>query len=86
MKQTLKSDAGIKLTAHEKSCVRALQRLAKRWDEKPNRLWLFSANSCLHVMLGEGEGNPEPEFDEFGCVNKNNQVITVDIPKDGGDW
>lgn len=82
----MKTKLGTKLTRHEQSCVRALQRLAKKWDNETNRLWLFSANGNLHIMLGEGGGNDEPEFDAFGCVNKNNEVCGIEIPNDGGDW
>ena len=84
------------MTRHEASCLRALVRLAERWNSKPNRVWLFSANSDLVPLLSPGGGNEEPEFDGDGRVNKNNIVvdgkdsvrdqIVIDIPNDGGDW
>ena len=84
----MKTRADVELTDHEKSCIRSLKRLAKKWHKHTNRLWLFSASGRLHVLLKEGNGNTEPEFDIFGCVNQNNvvQCGEIDIPNDGGDW
>lgn len=85
----MKTYAGHELTPHEKSCVRSLKRLAKKWHLHTNRLWLFSANGHLTVLLGPGNGNTESEFDNHGRVNKNNVVVDaedIDIPNDGGDW
>lgn len=89
MKSPIKTYAGYALTKHEESCIRSLKRLAKKWHLHTNRLWLFSANAHLCVLLGEGNGNTEPEFDSNGRVNKNNVVAgceSIDIPNDGGDW
>ena len=89
MKRTMKTKAGYELTEHEASCLKSLKRLAKKWNQHTNRLWLFSANSRLVVLLGEGNGNLEPEFDSFGCVNRNNIVVgaeDIGIPNDGGDF
>ena len=89
MSNTMKTKAGYELTEHEASCLRSLKRLAKKWNQHTNRLWLFSANSHLFVLLGEGNGNREPEFNQDGTVNQNNIVVgaeDIDIPNDGGDW
>lgn len=72
-------------------------RLAKKWNQKSNRLWLFSASSNLCVLLkpgliSDGDGgvlvNKEPEFEAaYGGVNKANVVKErIPIPNDGGDW
>ena len=87
----MKTQAGTELTKHEKSCVRALKRLAKRWDSEYNRLWLFSASGKLHVMMYECETNPVQELITdagygSGGVNPENRICTIDIPNDGGDW
>lgn len=89
MSDTMKTNAGYELTEHEASCLRSLKRLAKKWNQHTNRLWLFSANGRLTVLLKEGNGNREPEFNRAGCVNQNNIVVgaeDIDIPNDGGDW
>ena len=87
----MKTEAGTQLTKHEESCVRALKRLAKKWDSEKNRLWLFSASGTLHVMMEEDETNPVAELIENagyadGGVNPQNRVCCIDIPNDGGDW
>lgn len=89
MSDTMKTNAGYELTEHEASCIRSLKRLAKKWNQHTNRLWLFSANYQLAVLLKEGNGNREPEFNSDGTVNQNNVVVgaeDIDIPNDGGDW
>ena len=89
MKRTMTTNAGYELPEHEASCIKSLKRLAKKWNLHTNRLWLFSANSHLVVLLGEGNGNREPEFDSSGCVNRNNIVVgaeDIGIPNDGGDF
>lgn len=89
MSDTMKTNAGYELTEHEASCIRSLKRLAKKWNQHTNRLWLFSASGRLTVLLKEGNGNREPEFNRDGCVNQNNIVVgaeDIDIPNDGGDW
>lgn len=84
------TEAGIELTKFEESCVRSLQRLARKWNSKPNRLWLFSASSTLWVMMHEGDGNPVPEDTHGGYgeggMNPDNCVCKIDIENDGGDW
>lgn len=87
----MKTLAGTELTKHEVSCVRALKRLAKRWDKEKNRLWLFSASGILHVMMEEDESNPVSEIKEnagygSGGINDQNRICIIDIPNDGGDW
>ena len=82
----MKTEAGTQLTKHEESCVRALKRLAKKWDSEKNRLWLFSASGKLHVMMEEDETNPVAETLANGCVNPQNRVCCIAIPNDGGDW
>ena len=85
----MKTYGGYELTEHEESCIRSLKRLAKKWNKHTNRLWLFSANSHLAVLLKEGNGNKEPEFRQDGCINQNNIVVgseDINIPNDGGDW
>lgn len=89
MSEIMKTNAGYELTEHEASCIRSLKRLAKKWNQHTNRLWLFSASGRLTVLLKEGNGNREPEFNRDGCVNQNNIVVgaeDIDIPNDGGDW
>ena len=89
MSNTMKTKAGYELTEHEASCLRSLKRLAKKWNQHTNRLWLFSANSRLTVLMFEGNGNREPEFNQDGTVNQNNIVVgaeNIAIPNDGGDW
>ena len=90
-KEPMKTRAGYPLTPHEESCVRALKRLARKWNEHTNRMWLFSASGHLWVMLGEGNGNKEPTYIDYGglgngSVNPKNSVCEIDIPNDGGDW
>ena len=88
-KEPMKTMAGYPLTEHEESCIRSLKRLARKWHKHTNRLWLFSANAHLTVLLQEGNGNKEPEFNNSGRVNQNNIVVgaeDIDIPNDGGDW
>lgn len=88
----MKTEAGTELTKHEASCVKSLKRLARKWDNAPNRLWLFSASGTLHVMMKEdADTNPVPEFlsnagYKTGSVNPENCICTIDIPNDGGDW
>jgi len=87
----MKTGAGTELTKHEVSCVRSLERLARKWNREPNRLWLFSASGILHVMMREDETNPVPEYIEdagyaSGSVNQQNCICMIDIPNDGGDW
>ncbi len=91
LKEPMKTMAGYPLTPHEESCVRSLKRLARKWNQHTNRLWLFSANGHLHVMLHEGNGNREADYTPGGGVgggrvNQQNHVCTIDIDNDGGDW
>lgn len=90
-KEPMKTMAGYPLTPHEESCVRSLKRLARKWYSHTNRLWLFSANGHLHIMLHEGNGNREADYTAGGGVgggrvNQQNHVCTIDIDNDGGDW
>jgi hypothetical protein len=90
------TEGGAELTEFEESCVKSMQRLARKWNSKPNRLWLYSAGGSLFVMLHSGDGNDEPdlrpEIDGVtGCthgggLNPNNAVCKIDIENDGGDW
>lgn len=80
------------LTDEERSALRSLRRLAKRW---PKSLWLFSASGTLHVMrtgpngkrvmrrdthlFASGEADPE-------VTDQRASIGTIDIPNDGGDW
>lgn len=89
------TEAGAELTEFEESCVKSLQRLARKWNSKKNRLWLYSAGGSLFVMLHSGDGNDEPEIleEKIGCdqtsgggINPNNAVCKIDIENDGGDW
>ena len=89
-KEPMKTRAGYPLTPHEESCVRSLKRLARKWDLHTNRLWLFSANGHLHIMLHEGNGNQETDYTPGGGVgggrvNPQNEVCKIDIDNDGGD-
>lgn len=80
------TEAGAKLTEFEESCIKSLQRLARKWNSKPNRLWLYSAGGTLCVMLHCGDGNDEPDLRISGGINPNNVVCNIDIDNDGGDW
>jgi hypothetical protein len=69
-------------TAEEAKAIASLQRLAKRW---PETLWLFSASGALHVMR-KGENGEHVYLDQFGGVDPDYSLATIDIPNDGGDW
>jgi len=89
----MQTTAGIKLTKKQIKQVKALQKLAKDWDDN---LWLFAAAGKLCVMLEGGtEQNPNPTFNKVGgCfaqigggVNQENIIEIIDgITCDGGDW
>lgn len=86
MKQ-YETQAGIECTPEECKLIDSLNRLAKRWKKDGERLWLYSANGSLHVMMnGDREDNPTPELSSTGGSNIDNSITTVDIPNDGGDW
>lgn len=90
-KEPIKTRAGYPLTQHEESCVRSLKRLARKWNLHTNRLWLFSANGHLHIMLHEGNGNKEADYTpgggvDGGRVNQENEICMIEIDNDGGDW
>lgn len=80
------TDGGAELTEFEESCVKSLNRLARKWNSKPNRLWLYSASGSLYVMLHSGDGNDEPDITRGGGINPNNAICKIDIDNDGGDW
>lgn len=50
MKQ-YETKAGIECTPEECKLIDSLNRLAKRWEKDGERLWLYSANGSLHVMM-----------------------------------
>ena len=70
------------LTKDENNAIRALQRVAKRW---PDTLWLFSGSGTLHVMRA-GEDGGAVMTANFGGVDPDYCVTTIDIVNDGGDW
>lgn len=84
------TDAGIELTDKEKELIRDMKKLATKWKKHGNRLWLYSASGTLCVMMYEGESNPNPTMGGSNPsnegVNPDNQVTSIDIPNDGGDW
>ena len=71
----------IVLTEKEKAAIRALDSLAKKW---PKTLWLFSASGSLKVMRCGPNG--EQMVGEFGGMDDDYVVATINIPNDGGDW
>ena len=83
----METEAGIQLTDKEIKLVKSLDRLAKRWKKDTNRLWLWSASGTLCVMMkGDIKSNHISEKADFGGVNPDNTVTSIDIPNDGGDW
>lgn len=68
------------LTYEEKSAIRSLKRVAKKW---PNSLWLFSASGTLTVMA---KVNGERVLTYTGAMDPDMAVTTIDIENDGGDW
>ena len=82
----METRAGIKLTEEEIKLIKSAKRLAKKWRQTTDRLWLFSGSGTLHVMMYEGITNPTPEHTQFGGVNPENIIEDIDIPNDGGDW
>lgn len=83
----METQAGVKLNKKEISLIKSLERLAIRWEKDGKNLWLYSANSTLHVMMvGDTKRNDRPEFVSGGGVNQDNSITTINIPNDGGDW
>lgn len=72
------------LTSAEKSAIRALKRLAKRW---PSSLWLFSASGSLLVMRAGVNGEHVTEGGPDGGIDRAFIVEKIDgISNDGGDF
>lgn len=82
------TSAGIKCTHEECKLIDSLKRLAKKWEKDGERLWLYSANGTLHVMMrGDREDNPTPDFTRSGGSNIDNSITIINgISNDGGDW
>jgi len=82
----MQTKAGIKLTKKQIKQVKALQKLAKDWDDS---IWIYAAAGTLYVMLEGGtEQNPNPKLTKHGGgVNQANIIEAIDnIQSDGGDW
>jgi hypothetical protein len=72
------------LTKKEASAVRRLKRLAEDW---PETLWLYSAGGNLHVMQTDENGDAAMGAGFRGeGVDPEYDVLTINIPNDGGDW
>lgn len=73
------------LTAEEKSAIRALQRLARRW---PKTLWLFAGDGAKIAILKTGPDGERMRTKEGGgeSVDQNYIVGFAELPNDGGDW
>lgn len=69
------------LTDAEKSAIRSLKRLSKKW---PDTLWLFSASGSLAVMRCDDNG--DHAHVSGGSLDPAYLLETIDIPNDGGDW
>lgn len=82
------TEAGVECTPEECNLIDSMKRLAKKWEKYGKRLWLYSANGSLHVMMrGDIDSNPTPEFTQYGGSNGDNSITTINgIPNDGGDW
>ncbi len=78
----------IKLTSEEQRAIGALKKVAKIW---PKTLWLYSASGTLNVMRVGKDGLPvicEQSYEgEQGMgYDSENNITTINIPNDGGDW
>ena len=71
------------LTKKEKDAICILQKLADRW---PKTLWLFSASGRLHVMKCGPNGEQVQRPPPIRGTDPNYDIMTIDIPNDGGDW
>lgn len=76
------------LTTEEKTAIKALQRLAKKW---PKSLWLYSAAGSLHVMRRREDGAPagttfKARGSDYGGVAPEFIAATIKIANDCGDW
>lgn len=82
------TEAGIECTPEEDKLIDSLNRLAKRWKKSGSRLWLYSANGTLTVMMhGDREDNPVSEINPNFGINQDNIITTISgIGNDGGDW
>jgi len=81
-----KNNHAFDLTPEEKSAIRTLRALEKKW---PPSLWLFSASGTLCVMRckdGEHAMKPLDNSNNGGGVDPDFIVNTINIPNDGGDW
>lgn len=82
------TEAGVECNPKECKLIDSMKRLAKKWKNDGKRLWLYSANGSLHVMMyGDTEDNPTPELTQYGGCNIENSIDIIEgIPNDGGDW
>lgn len=86
--KTYSTEAGVECTPEENKLIRALERLARKWEKDGKRLWLYSGSGSLYVMMhGDIDSNPTPEMLDTKGLNPENQITTVlGIVNDGGDW
>lgn len=70
----------IPLTAQERRCISALERLEKDW---PDTLWIFAASGTLCVMKNRQDWRA---YLPHGGVDPDYEVASSKIPCDGGDW
>lgn len=69
------------LTNKERAAISALKRVAKIW---PDTLWIFCNGLSVNIMRKNEDG--EQAHNQFGSVDSEYIVDTVDIENDGGDW
>ena len=72
----------ILLSDDEKSALRALKRLAKKW---PYTLWVFAADAKLYIMK-KTQGHLEHAMNDTQGVDQDYIIDSIDIEADGGDW
>ena len=71
------------LNKKEKDAICMLINTAKRW---PKSLWLFSASGRLHVMKCGKKGEQVQRPPPIRGTDPTYDIMTIDIPNDGGDW
>ena len=72
----------MELTTEEKNAIATLRRLEKRW---PKTLWLFCDGNGVRVMRC-GENGEHVTTGNFGGMDPDYMVTSINIDNDGGDW
>jgi len=68
-------------TKEELKAINSLKRLAKKW---PKSLWLFSNGMGISIMRCGPDGGQATN--EYGGMDQDYILDSVNIPNDGGDW